>query len=76
VSDKLHTPAALPSRKNPGTHWIWDCSGPRAGLDVLDYIYIYIYKTNYTVSGYITAYCIVVLYKLHGDSYTMLIRGC
>ena len=27
---------ALPPRKNPGTHWIGGCVGPRVGLDVVE----------------------------------------
>jgi hypothetical protein len=35
VSSQLHAPAALPSGKNPGTHWIGGWVGPRAGLDAV-----------------------------------------
>jgi hypothetical protein len=36
VSSQLHTLAALPVGKNPGTHWVggWVCPG--AGLDILE----------------------------------------
>jgi hypothetical protein len=33
VSGQIHAPAALPRKeRNPGTHWIGDWVGPRAGL--------------------------------------------
>jgi hypothetical protein len=32
VGGQLHAPAALPPRKRPGTHYIGDWVGPRAGL--------------------------------------------
>jgi hypothetical protein len=35
VSGQLHTPAALPSGRSPGTHWIGGWVGPRAGLDAV-----------------------------------------
>jgi hypothetical protein len=36
VSGQLHAPDALPPEKEPpGTHWIGDWVGPRAGLDVV-----------------------------------------
>jgi len=34
VSGKLHAPAALPSERAPGYHWIGGWVGPRAVLDV------------------------------------------
>jgi hypothetical protein len=35
MSDQLHAPAALPSRKDPSprTHWVGGLVGPRSGLD-------------------------------------------
>jgi hypothetical protein len=33
VGGQLHTPAALPPGKRPGTHCIGGWMGPRAGLD-------------------------------------------
>jgi hypothetical protein len=33
VDDQLHAPAALPTGKRPGTHFIGDRMDPRAGLD-------------------------------------------
>ena len=36
VSGLLHAPAALPSGKKAGTHWIRGWVGPKAGLDVLE----------------------------------------
>jgi hypothetical protein len=37
VSGQLHAPAALPPGKGPpGTHWIRDWVGPRAGLDGME----------------------------------------
>jgi hypothetical protein len=35
VSDQLHAPAALPSTKEPVTHWIGGWVGPRAVLDTV-----------------------------------------
>jgi hypothetical protein len=35
VSGQLHAPAALPQGKEPGTHWIGGCVGPRASLDTV-----------------------------------------
>jgi len=31
----LHTPAVLPPKKVPTTHWIGSWVGPRAGLDAV-----------------------------------------
>jgi hypothetical protein len=36
VSGRRHTPAALSSGNNPGTHWLGGWVGPRAGLDLLE----------------------------------------
>jgi hypothetical protein len=36
MSSQIHAPIALPSRKNPGTHWIGGWVDTRDGLDVLD----------------------------------------
>jgi hypothetical protein len=37
VSGQLHAPEALPPGKGlPGTHWIADWVGPRAGFDDLE----------------------------------------
>jgi hypothetical protein len=36
LSSQLHTLAALPTGKNPGTHGIGDCMGPRAGPHILE----------------------------------------
>ena len=33
VSGQLHTPAALPKEKSPGTHWKGGSVGPRIGLE-------------------------------------------
>jgi hypothetical protein len=33
VGGQLHTQAALPPGKKPGTHCTGDCMGPRVGLD-------------------------------------------
>ena len=33
LNGQRHAPAALPPGKIPGTHFIWDWLGPRAGLD-------------------------------------------
>jgi len=35
VGGQLHTPSALAAGKEPGTHWIGDWVGPRAGLDAM-----------------------------------------
>jgi hypothetical protein len=37
VGGQLHTPAALPRGRTPGTHWIRVWVGPRAGLDAVEY---------------------------------------
>ena len=34
VNGQLHAPAALPPRKNHGTHAVGGCVDPRAGVDV------------------------------------------
>lgn len=34
VKSQLHASAPLPSGKNPGPHWIGNCVGPRASLEV------------------------------------------
>jgi hypothetical protein len=33
MSGQPHTPAVLHPEKTPGTHWVGDWLGPRAGLD-------------------------------------------
>jgi hypothetical protein len=35
MSGQLHAPAALPSGKEPLTHWIGDSVGPKAILDAV-----------------------------------------
>jgi hypothetical protein len=36
VSDQLHVPVALPPGRAPGTHWIGDWVGLKAGLDAVE----------------------------------------
>jgi hypothetical protein len=36
VCGQLHNPTVLPLGRNPGTHWIVDWVGLRAGIDVLE----------------------------------------
>jgi hypothetical protein len=36
LSSQLHTLAALPTGKNPGTHGTGGCMGPTAGPDILE----------------------------------------